>query len=168
MLASLRWPRVMPLPVTADGDPRDADPVARGAADLPPRRCALHVSVARGSSSRAAEATSRFTSRFVRLWCKLAPAALRPAARPRAELDRAAKEGGHVAEAALEREVLLNVPRVGGSSPQQHASYAGNKVVTAKYNLLTFLPRFGAQMFSRVAYMCAPLLCAATLGASVR
>jgi hypothetical protein len=70
------------------------------------------------------------------------------------------------AAAAAEREVLLNAARhhdelfsLGGGgrsgAPLWSASaYANNAISTAKYNLLTFLPRFFFEMCSRLAYMC--------------
>ena len=164
-LASLRWLRLMPPPAAADGDPRDAaDPVAADVCDAPaaqPRRSALHVSAARCGRLRGRGCVAGAVSHLVHLWRKHAPAALRPATKPsapRAAFDGAGK-GVDAAEPALEREVLLNMASVGAAAPH-HASYAGNKVVTAKYNLLTFLPRFALEMFSRVAYMCALLCCA--------
>jgi hypothetical protein len=66
--------------------------------------------------------------------------------------------------AAAEREVLLNAARHhaelfllsgGRGVPLWSASaYASNAISTAKYNVLTFLPRFFFEMFSRMAYMC--------------
>ena len=147
-------------PVVADGSSRDANLVAADVCDAPaapPRHGALHDFGARCSRLRVAEAVSY----VVRIWCKCVPTRL---SAPRAELEGPAKDV-RAAESVPEREVLLNVPTGmdGKAAAHHHGSYVGNKVVTAKYNLLTFLPRFMFEMFSRVAYMCAPLRCATLL-----
>jgi hypothetical protein len=70
----------------------------------------------------------------------------------RAGGEAGAQEEEAPAEAPREREVLLNAPR--DVAQAQRASFCGNAISTAKYNLLTFLPRFLFEMFSRLAYMC--------------
>ena len=132
----------MPPPAGEADSERDAQHAAADFCDgpaEPPRHGALHVFAARGGASRTAVAGRRSARQ-----CAAAVAS------PLLRLLRRAPAAS-TAE-ALERSVWLNT-----DGAAAHAGYAGNAVTTSKYNLITFLPRFTFEMFSRVAYMCAPL-----------
>ena len=123
----------------------DAVAAACDGPPVQPRRAALQLLAARDGRSGVAGTGRRGVVARLTRWCGRAPA------EPLAEAGGPSKDAP--AAEALKREVLLNAPPAASTPP--HAGYAGNKVTTAKYNLLTFLPRFTLEMFSRVAYMCA-------------
>jgi phospholipid-transporting ATPase len=132
------------MPPSADGadGERDAQRVAADVCDgpaAPPRHGALHVFAAQGGASRNAAAGRRSVRQ-----CAVAVAS---------PLLRLFRRAPAASIEALERSVWVNTD----GAAAHHAGYASNKVATSKYNVVTFLPRFTFEMFSRVAYMCVPL-----------